>query len=298
MTADQNTNRDVIRPAVIVISSHVVRGSVGNRAAVFALETLGFPVWALPTVVLPWHPGHSRATRIVPGPEEFSALIDDLCGASWLGEVGAVLSGYLGNAEQAKDVARLVGAVRAANPDALYMCDPVIGDVAGLYVSQELAKAMLDRLVAIADIATPNVHELAWLSGAALPDSASVIAAAETLGPSRVLVTSAPAMMSGSTGNLLVSGGQARMAEHRVIPDAPNGLGDLMAATLLARLLEGQAEEKALQLATGTVFEILARTARRGADELTLETDAQSLRTPMAMVNMRRVITASGRKRP
>ncbi|MEQ8480803.1 MAG: pyridoxal kinase PdxY [Hoeflea sp.] len=298
MTADQQTNRDVIRPAVIVISSHVVRGSVGNRAAVFALETLGFPVWALPTVVLPWHPGHSRATRIVPDPEQFSTLIDDLCGASWLGEVGAVLSGYLGNAEQANDVARLVGAVRAANPDALYMCDPVIGDMEGLYVPQGLAQAMLDRLVAIADIATPNVHELAWLSGAALPDSASVVAAAETLGPSRVLVTSAPAMMSGSTGNLLISGGQARMAEHRVIPDAPNGLGDLMAATLLARLLEGQSEEKALQLATGTVFEILARTARRGADELTLETDAQSLRTPMAMVNMRRVMTAAGRKRP
>ena len=33
--------------AVIVISSHVARGSVGNRAAVFALETLGFPVWAV-----------------------------------------------------------------------------------------------------------------------------------------------------------------------------------------------------------------------------------------------------------
>jgi pyridoxine kinase len=40
-----------IRPSVIVISSHVVRGSVGNRAAVFALETLGFPVWAVPTVI-------------------------------------------------------------------------------------------------------------------------------------------------------------------------------------------------------------------------------------------------------
>jgi pyridoxine kinase len=52
--------------AVIVISSHVVRGSVGNRAAVFALETLGHPVWAVPTVILPWHPGHGPAKRIVP----------------------------------------------------------------------------------------------------------------------------------------------------------------------------------------------------------------------------------------
>lgn len=297
MSADSQRNPD-IHPSVIVISSHVVRGSVGNRAAVFALETLGFPVWAVPTVVLPWHPGHSRATRIVPPGADFSALIDDLCSSPWLGEVGGVLSGYLGDAGQAADVARLVGAVRRANPDALYMCDPVIGDTGGLYVPEAVATAIASELVPIADIATPNVHELAWLSGAPIGDSASMTAAAETLGPVRVLVTSALAMMAGSTGNLLVSGGQSVMAEHRLIPNAPNGLGDLMSATFLARLLEGVAEEKALQMATGSVFEILARTARRGADELTLETDAQSLRTPMAMVNMRRVVSMAGRKKP
>lgn len=296
MTTDSQRSPD-IRPAVIVISSHVVRGSVGNRAAVFALETLGFPVWALPTVVLPWHPGHSRATRIVPPRGEFSSLIDDLCGAPWLGEVGGVLSGYLGEAGQAADVARLVGAVRAANPAALYVCDPVIGDAGGLYVPEPVAGAIAEQLITIADIATPNVHELAWLSGAPVPDMATMTAAAETLGPARVLVTSALSMMAGSIGNMLVSGRQTIMAEHRQIPDAPNGLGDLMSATFLARLLEGMSEEKALQMATGTVFEILARTARRGGDELMLETDAQSLRTPMAMVNMRRM-GLMGSRRP
>lgn len=45
------------KKAIIVISSHVVRGSVGNRAAVFALEIFGHPVWAVPTVILPWHQG-------------------------------------------------------------------------------------------------------------------------------------------------------------------------------------------------------------------------------------------------
>ncbi|MDF1608258.1 pyridoxal kinase PdxY [Hoeflea sp. YIM 152468] len=293
MGAASRRNSD-IRTSVIVISSHVVRGSVGNRAAVFALETLGFPVWAMPTVILPWHPGHSRATRIVPSREDFSALIDDLCRAPWLAEVGGVLSGYLGDVGQAADVGRLVAAVRAANPDAIYMCDPVIGDMEGLYVPEKVAAAIASVLIPIADIATPNVHELAWLAGAPMTDSGSMIAAAETLGPARVLVTSALAMMAGSTGNLLVSGRQSVMAEHRLIPNAPNGLGDLMSATFLARLLEGVAEEKALQMATGAVFEILARTARRGADELTLETDAQSLRTPMAMVNMRRVMSKAG----
>lgn len=286
-----------VRPAVIVISSHVVRGSVGNRAAVFALETLGFPVWAVPTVVLPWHPGHSPATRIVPEREAFAALIDDLCQAPWLGEVGAVLSGYLGDAGQAGDVARLVDAVRAVNPQALYMCDPVIGDTGGLYVPEAVAQSIADELVTIADIATPNVHELAWLANTPAADTATMLPMAQSLGPARVLVTSAPSIMAGSTGNLLVCGGRARMAEHRLIPNAPNGLGDLMSATLLARLLEGLNEEEALRLATSAVFEILSRTARRGADELTLETDAQSLRTPMAMVNMRQLAATAGRSR-
>ncbi len=128
-------------PAVIVLSSHVVRGTVGNRAAVFALETLGFPVWAVPTVTLAWHPGHGPATRIVASPDQFAALMADLERAPWLGEVGAVLTGYLGDAGQAGAIAGLIGAVRARNPDALYVCDPVMGDLGGLYIPEPTAVA-------------------------------------------------------------------------------------------------------------------------------------------------------------
>jgi pyridoxine kinase len=276
--------------AVIVISSHVVRGSVGNRAAVFALETLGYPVWAVPTVILPWHPGHGRATRIVPEPEQFSALMKDLERAPWLGEVTGVLSGYLGNAEQAKAVASLVEAVRAKNPRATYICDPVMGDLGGLYVPEALAIALRDVLLPIADIATPNRYELEWLTGTKLEDIKSVMAAAQQVGPEMMLVTSAPAMMAGSTGNLLLTPNAALLAEHRIIERPPNGLGDLTAAVFLARLLGGQPVEKALQSTTAAVFEILARTAKRGGDELQLETDAQSLSHPMAMVQLRHLM--------
>ena len=273
--------------AVIVISSHVARGSVGNRAAVFALEMLGYPVWAVPTVILPWHPGHSRATRIVPDPQQFAALMKDLENSPWLGEVAGVLSGYLGNAEQATAVASLVGAVRARNPKATYICDPVMGDSGGLYVTQALAEALRDVLLPIADIATPNRYELEWLAGSKLEDMRSVMAAALDVGPPSMLATSAPAMMAGGIGNLLLTQSVALLAEHRLIDRPPNGLGDLTAAVFLARLLDGQNSAKALQSTTASVFEILARTAKRGADELQLETDAQSLSHPMAMVQLR-----------
>lgn len=282
--------------AVIVISSHVARGSVGNRAAVFALETLGFPVWAVPTVILPWHPGHGRATRIVPPAADFAALMKDLEGARWLGEVGAVLSGYLGDPAQAEAIASLVAAVKARNPRALYVCDPVMGDKGGLYVPEPTAVAIRDLLVPVADVATPNRYELAWMTGAPLDDISSLLQAAQDAPPPTMLVTSAPAMMNGSIGNLLLTPSQALLAEHRMIDRPPNGLGDLTAAVYLARVLSGQSPDKALQSTTAAVFEILARTAKRGGDELQIETDAQSLSHPMAMVQTRH-LSVPGRNR-
>jgi pyridoxine kinase len=278
------------RRAVIVVSSHVARGAVGNRAAVFALETLGFPVWAVPTVILPWHPGHSRATRIVPPADQFAALLADLERAPWLDEVDAVLSGYLGDAAQAEAVASLVTAVKARKPGALFVCDPVMGDSGGLYVPEATAIALRDVLIPLADIATPNRYELEWMTGVALPDLDSTIAAALDLGPPAMLVTSAPATMAEGTGNLLLDAHHALLAEHHRIDRPPNGLGDLTAAIYLARVLSGHPPAKALQSTTAAVYEILARTARRGGDELQLETDSQSLSHPMAMVHLRHLL--------
>lgn len=275
--------------AVIVVSSHVVRGSVGNRAAVFALETLGFPVWAVPTVTFAWHAGHGPATRIVPDPSGLAALMRDLETAPWLGEVGAVLSGFLGDETQAAAVASLVRTVKQRNPRALYLCDPVMGDNGGLYVAEAVAESIRDELMPLADLATPNRFELEWLSGAALPDMESVTAAALHAGPPTMLVTSAPVPSPGGTGNFLLTPSEAMLAEHRRIDRSLKGPGDLTAAVFLARLMGGVSAPKALQTTTASVFEILARTAKRGADELTIETDSQSLSQPMAMVQMRRL---------
>ncbi|MDX3928385.1 MAG: pyridoxal kinase PdxY [Shinella sp.] len=276
--------------AVIVISSHVVRGTVGNRAMVFALETLGHAVWAVPTVVLPWHPGHGPATRIAIPSADFDAMISDIIRAPWVGEVKAVVSGYLGNADQAASVARLVTALKEENPDLFYLCDPVCGDEGGLYVPEDTAAAIRDRLLPLASLATPNRFELAWFSGAPLETNAAVMDAALALGPPRMLVTSTVPMMAGSIGNLYLSGKNALLAEHRRVDNPPNGTGDLLSAVFLSRLMDGLPEEKALLLATASVFEIVARSTKRGADELTLEQDASSLSTPMAMVQIRRLM--------
>lgn len=289
--------RDSVRqggrvPAVIVVSSHVVRGSVGNRVSVFALETMGYPVWAVPTIILPWHPGHGRANRIVPAAGDFAALMHDVENAPWLGEVGAVLSGYLGDATQADAIASLVKAVKRRNPDAIYLCDPIMGDRDGLYVPQAVAAAQRDRLMPIADIATPNRYELAWMGGAeldSLDSIASIAAFAAKAGPRTMLVTSAPGDAPRSIANLLLTPEETYMAEHPAIENPLSGTGDVLAALFLAWLLGGAAPSEALRKAAAAVYEVVTSAAGRGADELMLETDVASFTQPGDVVTLCRL---------
>jgi pyridoxine kinase len=208
----------------------------------------------------------------------------DLEGSRWLGEVKGVLSGFLGDYRQAAAVASLVGAVKARNPGALYACDPVMGDVGGLYVPQQVAEAMRDQLMPLADIATPNRYELAWMAGRDLPDRAALVEAARAAPPETMLVTSSPSPVAGRVGNLLVEGGQELFAEHDLVSNPPNGVGDLTAALYLARVLGKSTARAALHATTASVYEVLQRAAARGSNELQIETDAQSLLHPSADV--------------
>jgi pyridoxine kinase len=259
----------VTKPAIIVVSSEVVRGSVGGRASVFALERMGFPVWFVPTVTLSWHPGHGPAIRLVPEAEGFAGLVDDAIGSRWLCEVGAVLSGYLGAADQAAPVARLVEAAKALNPEVKYLCDPNIGDDGGLFVSTHVARAVRDRLIPLADMAMPNRHELAWLTGAEAGDNDGLAKAARALGVEEVIVTSAFAG-DGQTGNLAVTGDGADLVAHRRLDAVPHGTGDLFAAVYLAARLGGHGVGEASARAGAIVLAVASLANKMDADELPL----------------------------
>lgn len=287
--------RGPLAGAVAVVSSHVARGAVGNRAAVFAIETLGHPVIAVPTIVLPWHPGHGTATRIVHDADLFAGFLSDLAAGPFAGEIDAVLSGYVGSPDQVPAIADAVVALQRGRPGLVYACDPVIGDEHGLYVPAEIAHAIAERLVPVADIATPSRFELAWLVGRPLGDNAQVIAAARALGPPRVLVTSAFAGTPDRTGNLLVTAERALLAEHPAFDRVPNGTGDLTAALFVAHLLHGRTEADALVLATSSVYDVLESTRQRGADELTLAADADLLRKPKTAID---AVDIEARSRP
>ena len=298
--------------AVLVISSHVVRGSVGNRAAAFALEVLGHPVWTLPTVTLPWHPGQGTGTRIIASEKDFADLCNDLANAKWNVEIAGVISGFMANAHQTQIVANLISRLKDQNADLVYLCDPVIGDFSArpqsgassqaaqygetgsLYVAGDTALAIRNSLLPLADIATPNLFELGWLADeTAIGSQAQLLRVAQSTMAhytiENLLVTSVPALMRGAIGTILISPDQAMMSEHKAIPNPPNGLGDLTSALFISHKLHGQSGEKNLEKTTASVFEVLARTHQQGADELMLESNIISLSRPMALVNMRRL---------
>ena len=277
-------------PTVIVVNSQVVHGRVGSRAQAFALERLGIEPWLLPSVLLPFHPGHGAGTRLPTPEKEFAGLIDDLI-ARGLSAVEAVLTGYLGTAEQVPHVLRLIAAVRAENPDALICCDPVIGDANGLYVDEALALAMLETLVPAADLLCPNRHELAWLTGYPVGSNTEIIEAVSALSPPTVLVTSAHAMMRGNMANLLVHESRAWLAEAHAIENPPHGTGDLMSAVFAAFLLTGHAPDAALSRATSCVHDILAATGP-GAEEIALVAAQDRLKAPRMPVSLRTLVQA------
>lgn len=275
--------------AVIAISSHVGRGSVGNRAMVFALECLGFETWAVPTLVLPYHPGHGPAGRIVVDDDQFAGLIQSLVAGGRAHDVAGIVSGYFATPGQARAVATLVETVKGARPDALYLCDPVIGDGMGLYVAEPVAAAVRDELLPLADIATPNAFECAWLAGVAGAEEPDFPVLARALPPDAVLVTSAPAMMRGHVGNLLVAGRETILFEHPHLAMSAKGTGDLFAGLLLARRLQGHSLARATEMALSSVFSMAAAAAREGKDELPLAAFPSVVTTPVASVAARRL---------
>ena len=274
------------QPAIVSISSHVARGGVGNRAMVFALERLGFTVHAVPTVILAHHPGRGTGPRIVPDDAAFAAMLETLADA----DVGGIVSGYLATPRQAEAVAALVERAKGRRPDTTYLCDPVIGDGASLYVDAAIAAAIRDRLLPLADAAAPNAFECAWLAGAAPGgDEADLARAAGALPPPVILATSAPALMRGSIGNLLVQPQRIDLIEHPALTTRAKGTGDLLAALLLARRLGGHGWLEAARLAVASVFEMVAATARADLDELGLARFQDALVTPRSQLSIRQV---------
>ena len=117
------------RVNILSIQSWVAYGHVGNAAAIFPLQRLGAEVWAVNTVQFSNHTGYGPGPARSSPARQIGALVDGIAARGVLAACDAVLSGYMGDAAIGEAILDAVARVRAANPAALWCCDPVIGDV-------------------------------------------------------------------------------------------------------------------------------------------------------------------------
>jgi pyridoxine kinase len=236
------------------------------------------------------HTGHPQ-WRGKPVPAaEIRELFEGIAELGVLPRCDAVLSGYLGAAETGAALIDIVGRVKAANPRALFCCDPVMGDDGpGWYISPAVREFYRDRALAAADIATPNRFELEWLSGRPVTDLAAAAEAAAELrrrGPQIVLVTSLePA--AGEVAMLASAPEGAWVARTPRLDLEATGCGDAVAALFLARLLRGETVPAALALTAAAIHAVIEATAPEG--ELALVAAQEELVAPSRKVPVSRL---------
>jgi pyridoxine kinase len=269
--------------AILSIQSAVAYGHVGNSVAVFPLQRLGHEIWPVDTVQFSNHTGYG-AWR---GRAWDAATIAEVIGG--IGDRGAwasceaVLSGYLGEVGLGEVVLTAAAAAKAANPAALYCCDPVIGDDhTGVFVKPGIAEFFRDRAIPAADILTPNRFELALLAERHIADVDDALAAAAALrrrGPRLVLVTSL-AGDGGEIAMLAAANDGAFLVSTPRVPILADGAGDLTAALFLGFFLRSRDAEQALGKTASAVHAVIDATARSGEPELQIVAAQDAIVSP------------------
>ena len=151
---------------VLSIQSSVAYGHVGNSAAVFPLQRLGFSVWPVNTVHFSNHTGYGDWRGPVLPAEDVADVIQGVEDRGVLPDCDAVLSGYAGDASLGRAVLDAVAKVKAANPRAIYCCDPVMVYTGrGFFFLPVIPGFMCSEAVLAVDVYMPNLFDLEFLAG-------------------------------------------------------------------------------------------------------------------------------------
>jgi pyridoxine kinase len=261
---------------ILSIQSHVAYGHVGNSAAVFPMQRLGHEVWPIHTVQFSNHTGYGAwRGEVLP-----AAIIDEcVAGIAERGALAAcdgVLSGYMGSAETGEAILRAVARVKTANPEALYCCDPVMGDAGrGIFVRDDIPQLIASRVLPAADIITPNQFELEYLTDRRVTNAEAArvsLAELHKRGPQVILVTSLH--LDDTPADAIDIAASEPGAVWRVrtprLDIAPNGAGDCIAALFFVHWLATRSAKAALERAVASIFGLLSGTAAAQSRELLL----------------------------
>lgn len=230
-------------PLALILSSFVAASRIGGAAQQYVLAAHKIDPVLTPTAMFGRTPARGGKGEVTQ-PDVFRRMLGDIEADALFGQVDLIITGHFSAPEQVEIAAGVIERVRGATRSEawgarpLVLVDPILGDAPnGLYVKPEVAAAVESRLAPLADWITPNLWELGFLTGRAIETAAQARDAVRALGRP-ALVTSAPAG-EGEIGLLYVDKEEAVLFAHPRRPSAPNGTGDLVAASFGAGLVQG-----------------------------------------------------------
>ncbi|EGG01136.1 uncharacterized protein MELLADRAFT_67224 [Melampsora larici-populina 98AG31] len=300
-------------PRILTIQSHVVRGYVGNKSATFPLQLLGWDVDALNTVQFSNHLGYGHHGGDKMSVEHLQSCITALHENGLLTHK-ALLTGFTPGTQGVEALEEFVQKLRANNPQAVYLVDPVMGDSGKLCVDSEVPMHY-KSLLRTATLATPNDFEAELLTGIRPANIASlsdclrafhtqygiphIVITSVALPASTVSHLSDTIINPDSEGSVLVCAGSTRLDGDTlgiswaiVFPRVAQqfvGVGDLFASVLLGHFLNLSGPHqlsRAAELALATVQGIISATYSDAKVELEMLSkstlDPQQLRVQTA----------------
>jgi pyridoxine kinase len=280
---------------VLSIQSAVAYGHVGNSAAVFPLQRIGVEVLPVYTVTFSNHTGYGAWRGPMIDPADVAAVITGIEERGVFADIDVVLSGYQGGEGIADVIVDTVARVKAANPNAVYACDPVMGNArSGCFVAPAIPDLLRDRVVPVADIISPNQFELGYLTGtepATVDETLASADAARAMGPRTVLVTSVerPDREPGTIEMMVVDDAGAWIVQTPMLPMKANGSGDVTSALFTAHYRGSGDPADALARTASSVFDLLQNTLDAGQRELALVESQEAYAHPRMQFSARQV---------
>lgn len=271
---------------ILSIQSHVSYGHVGNSAAVFPLQRIGHEVWPVHTVNFSNHTGYGQwGGELIPA-AQVRNVIDGMEQRGAFERIDAILSGYQGGSDIADVIVDAVARIKEANPQAVYACDPVMGNAkSGCFVSDLIPPLLRDKVVPVADIITPNQFELDYLTGVPAHDTTSTleaIAAAQEMGPDTVLVTSVrrPETPADAIEMIAANEQGAWLVRTPFIDFKRNGSGDVTAALFTGHYIRERDAADALARTASSVFDLIETTFTADSRELLIIESQEAIAHP------------------
>jgi pyridoxine kinase len=280
-------------PLALILSSFVAASRIGGAVQQYVLAAHKIDPVLAPTVMFGRSPAKGGAGEVTQ-PDVFRRMLADIEADAIFGMVDLVLTGHFSSAEQVEIAAGVLERVRAAKRDGAFadrpvvVVDPIMGDAPrGLYVKPAVADGVTELLVPLADYITPNLWELDLLAGRNVQTVEQARDAARQLGRP-ALVTSVP-VSDDEIGLVYADAHDAVLFAHKRQPQAPNGTGDLVAASFGAWLVAGKSPVEAAEGAARAAAETVKAARAWQAAELPVVALAERLVRPTAEVRIERL---------